>query len=208
VKPVTLTPGTDADWLYDMLADGEPHTLNEILHRSFKERGCGLTVHSRVSDLRVRHGLQVRHSVTSGRRGNASVYQLVVPLAETPSPCPEPVAPQEGVSASGPLDGVPITSADGFPRPLSIHNAGVGTPSSEPARNSGGTEVSLSARSEDNCSGGSLDISDPVPRAAIPNAPGDGAAASLPDADPVAATGSEQPALFDLPNQRKEPAWR
>lgn len=67
---------TDRDFLLDVLSDGQPHTLNEILTRSFRERECGLTVHSRVADLR-HDGYKISNRTVKGmRRGARSVYQL------------------------------------------------------------------------------------------------------------------------------------
>ena len=42
----------DKDFLLAVLADGRWHTLTEILSRSFRDRGVGLTVHSRAANLR------------------------------------------------------------------------------------------------------------------------------------------------------------
>jgi len=68
---------TDKDFLVAFLSDGQPHTLNEILRRSFDVRGHGLTVHSRVSDLR-KDGFAIAWWQQPGeKRGNSSVYQLV-----------------------------------------------------------------------------------------------------------------------------------
>jgi ribonuclease HI len=75
----TDTPPSDTDcaFLLDVLDDGEEHTLNEILARSFAERGCGLTVHSRASDLRNRYGYDVEWCNVPGvKRGDGSVYRL------------------------------------------------------------------------------------------------------------------------------------
>ena len=72
--PATGGRETDKEFLARVLSDGGPHNLNEILQRSFRERGCGLTVHSRVSDLR-RDGMNVVHW-KDGERGNGSWYQL------------------------------------------------------------------------------------------------------------------------------------
>jgi hypothetical protein len=67
---------TDCDFVLEVLADGREHSLNDILRASFAERGCGLTVHSRVSDLRKR-GHRIQHR-TVGKRGAGSLYRLVV----------------------------------------------------------------------------------------------------------------------------------
>ena len=73
---------TDLSFLLRVLADGRPHTLNELLQRSFLERGCGITVHSRAAELRTK-GHAVRNIRISGaKRGAASAYQLVNPTAE------------------------------------------------------------------------------------------------------------------------------
>jgi hypothetical protein len=83
---------TDTDYLLAALADGRWHNLNELLRRSFTERGCGLTVHSRVSDLR-KYGHCIQHRTVKGaRRGEASEYRLLrasleqATVATTPSP--------------------------------------------------------------------------------------------------------------------------
>lgn len=71
---MTTPVETDAAFLLRVLSDGRPHNLNDILRRSFAERGCGLTVHSRASDLR-----QQGHGVVNwkdGQRGDGSWYQL------------------------------------------------------------------------------------------------------------------------------------
>ena len=68
---------TDCDFLLDVLSDNLPHSLNEILRRSFTERGCGLTVHSRVADLRKRgHVIRWRNDAEASR-GDASIYTLL-----------------------------------------------------------------------------------------------------------------------------------
>ncbi len=75
---------TDCEFLQRVLSDGFKHSLNEILARSFSERGCGLTVHSRAADLRKR-GLDVVNW-KDGTRGNGSWYRLNagdIPSGET-----------------------------------------------------------------------------------------------------------------------------
>jgi hypothetical protein len=66
---------TDADFLLDVLKDGQWHSLQEILWFSFKERGCGLTTHSRAADLRAR-GYDVQWK---GGKARESWYRLVTP---------------------------------------------------------------------------------------------------------------------------------
>lgn len=68
---------TDCDFVLDLLADGREWSLNDILRESFARRGHGLTVHSRVADLRKR-GHRIEHR-TVGQRGAGSLYRLVVP---------------------------------------------------------------------------------------------------------------------------------
>lgn len=68
---------TDCDFVAEILADGEWHSLGEILERSIRERGCGLTVHSRVSDLRKR-GLVIENRTGANGAGRRdSSYRLV-----------------------------------------------------------------------------------------------------------------------------------
>jgi hypothetical protein len=67
---------TDADFLLRCLSDGQPHTLNELLARSFAERGCGLTVHSRAADLRKRGHTIINKFGGMRNRRPVSVYQL------------------------------------------------------------------------------------------------------------------------------------
>lgn len=66
---------TDADFLLACLEE-RPHTLGELLARSFQERGHGLTVHSRAAELRGR-GFDVRVERIPGReRGAGFLYSL------------------------------------------------------------------------------------------------------------------------------------
>lgn len=91
-QPVEMT---DCEFLRWTLRDGEWHSLNDVLRRSFAERGCGLTVHSRVSDLRAQ-GHRIEHRMV-GRRGDGSQYRLL----------------SEGETKSGAVPAVPQTcSAD------------------------------------------------------------------------------------------------
>jgi hypothetical protein len=79
---------TDADFLLDVLRDGEWHSLNEILARSFHERGCALTVHSRASDLRAAGYVIVNEPIPGVRRAS-SRYRLVAddpPATNSPEP--------------------------------------------------------------------------------------------------------------------------
>lgn len=69
---------TDTDFLASVLSDGDWHSHPEILNRSITERGCGLTVHSRASDLRKRgHTVEVQlRSNANGR--TISFYRCVL----------------------------------------------------------------------------------------------------------------------------------
>lgn len=68
---------TDCEFILDVLGDGEEHTLAELLSRSMDERGCGLTVHSRVAQLRTR-GHVIEHATVKGAdRGHGHTYRLV-----------------------------------------------------------------------------------------------------------------------------------
>jgi hypothetical protein len=65
---------SDSDFLLRVLQDGGWHSRDSILARSFAERGCGLTIHSRAADLR-RKGYSVEVDVRGGTR-RASFYRL------------------------------------------------------------------------------------------------------------------------------------
>lgn len=68
---------TDCEFILDVLGDGEEHSLAELLTRSMAERGCGLTVHSRVAQLRTR-GHVIEHATVKGaERGHGHTYRLV-----------------------------------------------------------------------------------------------------------------------------------
>ena len=99
---------TDADFLLRVLRDGKPHNLNEILQRSFRERGCGLTVHSRAAELRTKRGYDI-HNWKDGERGAGSWYRLVGTLDEAAATLPV------AVSSSGPGRTDGLLSADPTP---------------------------------------------------------------------------------------------
>ena len=65
---------TDSQFLLHVLKDGGWHSRDSILARSFDERGCGLTIHSRAADLR-KQGHDVKVEVRGGSR-RASFYRL------------------------------------------------------------------------------------------------------------------------------------
>lgn len=105
----------DADFLADVLADGEWHSLGEILERSVRDRGCGLTVHSRVSDLRKRGFVIENRTAANGSGRRDSSYRLIssgVPAGggivaggEPISPPPVHSEPFLGPAALPPLPG-------------------------------------------------------------------------------------------------------
>jgi hypothetical protein len=78
---------SDTAFLLEVLSDGEKHGLNEILLRSFRERGCGLTVHSRASDLRKQGHVIVNESDPFVK--GSSFYQLIA-QSSTPPPLEAP----------------------------------------------------------------------------------------------------------------------
>lgn len=69
-RPVTIRAGTDCARLYDALADGEWHSSSEL-------NGLRMTVHSRISDLRLKHGCAVEtmHDPQQ-ERARAYLYRL------------------------------------------------------------------------------------------------------------------------------------
>lgn len=109
--------GGDARFLLEVLRDGREHELGEILRRSFDERGCGMTVHSRAADLR-KLGYKVKNrtvALPGGRRG--SYYQLL----RVPEFDEAPVSDAAGVSSS---PGLRKLGAEDFPLARSGGDAG------------------------------------------------------------------------------------
>lgn len=82
---------TDNAFLYHVLEDGKWHGQSEIIAKSMRERGHGLTVHSRAADLRKK-GCVVECELRRNGHGRAiSYYRLVtleepVALIEAPQP--------------------------------------------------------------------------------------------------------------------------
>lgn len=66
---------TDNAYLLHVLKDGRWHSHTEILQRSIQERGHGLTVHSRASELRVKFGQNVECRVAGSPR-RQSFYRI------------------------------------------------------------------------------------------------------------------------------------
>lgn len=88
---------SDADYLLDVLSDGEWHEHGEILRRSEQERGCGLTPHSRASDLRKRgHQVKVQGRQLPGEKRRRYFYRL-----ETLNAAEQSVGVEAGESPSG-----------------------------------------------------------------------------------------------------------
>jgi hypothetical protein len=118
---------SDREFLLSVLADGDEHTLNEIIIRSFKERGCGLTVHSRAADLR-RSGYLIENRPMPDR-SRGSVYRLAgrplegaadgaAPSSGSPRG-PEPSADAAAVTApAAPSSSVRAPASD--PEPLEL----------------------------------------------------------------------------------------
>ncbi len=96
---------TDCEFLLEVLADGDWHSTSEILRRSILERGHGMTVHSRVSDLRKKRGLLVEHRRVEGERADAFQYRLACSAAS--EPCGDSSEP--GAAAAAPADRAPRT---------------------------------------------------------------------------------------------------
>lgn len=73
-----LKAGSDCAFLLGVLSDGKPHSAHEIRRLSQAERGAGMTVNSRASDLRKKHGYHVKcwHDASAGKRDQAWLYQL------------------------------------------------------------------------------------------------------------------------------------
>lgn len=91
---------TDHEWLLGVLADRLDHSLAELLARSMEERGCGLTVHSRVAQLRDEGHVIVHQRIAGAERGHAHVYRLVGSL---PAPgAAEPQQPTPGAGSEAP----------------------------------------------------------------------------------------------------------
>jgi hypothetical protein len=82
-----MTRATDADFLARVLADGAWHTLDEILAESFRERGCGMTVHSRAATLRKRGWTVEQRSRRTDAGRVVSSYRGFWPLEEA-APAP------------------------------------------------------------------------------------------------------------------------
>jgi hypothetical protein len=106
---------TDCAFLLELLGDGGEHTLTDILRASIDQRGHGLTVHSRVADLR-KQGHEIEHvTIRGAERGAGHAYRLVLARPESPSSpallTPEPSDDKDSGYASDRLFEVPQRDA-------------------------------------------------------------------------------------------------
>jgi hypothetical protein len=74
---------TDSAFLFHVLEDGKWHGQSQIIAQSMVERGCGLTVHSRASDLR-KQGCVIECELRRNGHGRALSYYRLVKLEEAP----------------------------------------------------------------------------------------------------------------------------
>lgn len=153
---------SDTDYLAHVLADGEWHSRDEILAQSMRERGCGLTVHSRAADLRKR-GVTVlcdTENNTTNRR--ISFYRIVEargghgtqgePAAPSSSSGVETPAAKDGALSEAQTNPDPVwaslsASIPALPQePLETHDSRGGALTSHKDREGReSTEVSMSA---------------------------------------------------------------
>ena len=97
---------TDREYLLNLLAsDGAWHSLTDIIRRSQEDRGHGLTVHSRVSDLRKQgYRIDQRDETLNGRRHSSyrivSLAGTVAPKGDGDSPSPVVAAVPESEQPS------------------------------------------------------------------------------------------------------------
>lgn len=75
-----MTRVPDTAFLLSVLNDGDWHELSEIIERSQAQRGHGLTVHSRASDLRKRGFLIEQRGEHDDATGRARSYYRLVSL--------------------------------------------------------------------------------------------------------------------------------
>lgn len=66
----------DADYMLRLLME-RPHTTGEMIDRSFRERGCRFTPHSRAADLR-RRGITVE-CARVGTINRRAIYMYSLP---------------------------------------------------------------------------------------------------------------------------------
>jgi hypothetical protein len=112
---------TDAAFILSVLEDGEKHTQADLLRRSFTERGCGLTVHSRIADLRKQGHYVICERVPGADRGHAWAYQLVAssptpPLSDAPLPLEDGKHDHDHVGRGGAEEESEQPSLFTFPR--------------------------------------------------------------------------------------------
>lgn len=74
----------DSEFMLELLSDGQEHSTMDIIYRSVRSRGCGITPHSRASDLR-RRGHHIECSYAGKVNGRSMwVYKLLGSLPESP----------------------------------------------------------------------------------------------------------------------------
>lgn len=78
---------TDADFVIQQLRHG-PRSTNDLLRASFDQRSVGLTVHSRIADLR-RHGYQITCH-TDGETTNGRTRYVYTLISEPAGQVAEP----------------------------------------------------------------------------------------------------------------------
>jgi hypothetical protein len=88
-------PPTDLQFLLSVLRDGSLHTHADLLTRSLEERGRGLVVATRISELRKR-GYNVVHERVPG---SGSAYRLLGGTGDVglPEPFPGQITIQEAL---------------------------------------------------------------------------------------------------------------
>lgn len=117
---------TDADYLLDLLRDGRELTGPEILRYSQHERGVGMTIHSRISELRNDRG----HTITTrclGHKNGRNIYAYrLVALRERDTSGPEGSRSRSAPDTVAPLAG--DSTATNVASPLSPSEAAVESP--------------------------------------------------------------------------------
>ena len=115
--PRIVSPGVpwnDTDYLAAVLADGGWHRLEEIVQRSQRERGHGLTVHSRAADLRKR-GFTVEQR-SERRDGRVASFYRMLGAAAVSNPVP-PSGTDSGTEHAHAWDGAAAAQSISLPQP-------------------------------------------------------------------------------------------
>ena len=128
----------DSAFLLALLTDGDWHGLTEIIRRSQAQRGHGLTVHSRVADLRKRgFTVEQRDEWANGRR--LSFYRLVS-LAQPETTTPNDFVNLDRATAVPVRDGISGSASEREPKaaPLNV--------TCPPLREAAGSAVAAAAQ--------------------------------------------------------------